>query len=66
MKKFDSENSSAPKKAFVADLAEAAIGITVTFVAIRLISKVLTAAVTPPTQTVYYVVPPAAQQTPAA
>jgi type IV secretory pathway component VirB8 len=65
MKKFDSENSSAPKKAFVADLAEAAIGITVTFVAIRLISKVLTAAVTPPQQTVYYVVQPQ-QQTPAA
>jgi hypothetical protein len=62
MKNFTNK-SEAPKKAFVADVVDAAIGITVAFVAIRLINRM--AAVTPQ-QTVYYVVSPAAQQTPAA
>ena len=65
MKNFG-KKSEAPKKAFVADVVDAAIGVTVTFLAVRLISKVLTAAVTPPQQTVYYVVQPQQQQTPAA
>jgi type IV secretory pathway component VirB8 len=64
MKNFTNK-SEAPKKASVADVIELACVAGVCFVALRVVSRVVIAAVTPPTQTVYYVVQPQ-QQTPAA
>ena len=70
MKNFG-KKSEAPKKGDmdVIDATNAVLTIGLTFIALRLVTRAVTSAFFPPqpTQTVYYVVSPAAQQqTPAA
>jgi hypothetical protein len=69
MKNFTNK-SEAPKKGDMdaADAVNTVLTIGLTFIALRLVSRALASAFFPPqpTQTVYYVVQPQQQQTPAA